>query len=84
METRSRGVAALYESGFTIAQVVGRIGYSCSLIRKVLHENGVAKRATFIGKRAAPWRIRIGSSFLLSSAPSCAAWWGPVSRPPAH
>jgi hypothetical protein len=44
----------LYESGLTIEQVVGQVGYSFSTIRKVLHENRVAIRATCIKKRGTP------------------------------
>lgn len=43
----------LYESGLTIKQVVEQVGYSYGTIRRVLHENGVAMRATGIGKRTA-------------------------------
>lgn len=32
----------LYESGLTIKQVMGQVGYSFGTIRRVLHENGVA------------------------------------------
>lgn len=44
----------LYESGLTIEKVVEQIGYSYGTIRKTLHENGVAMRATCIRKRAVP------------------------------
>lgn len=43
----------LYERGLTIEQVVGQVGYSFSMIRKALHENGVAMRAACIKKREA-------------------------------
>lgn len=40
----------LYESGLTIKQVVGQVGYSFGTIRMVLHEHGVTMRASGIGK----------------------------------
>ncbi len=43
----------LYESDLTIKHVVGQVGYSFGAIRRTLHENGVAMRATGIGKWAA-------------------------------
>lgn len=39
----------LYENGLTIKQVVEKVGYSFGTIRRVLHENGVAMRASGIG-----------------------------------
>jgi AraC-like DNA-binding protein len=44
----------LYESGLTIKQVVAQVGYSYGTIRRVLHEHGVAMRATGTGKSATP------------------------------
>ena len=41
----------LYWGGLTIKQVVGLVGYSFGTIRRVLHVNGVALRASGIGKR---------------------------------
>ncbi len=43
----------LFESEFMIKQVVKMFGYSFGTIRKMLHEQGVAMRATGIGKWAA-------------------------------
>lgn len=42
----------LYESGLTIKQVVGQVGYSFGTVQRALYENGVAMRAAGIGKRA--------------------------------
>jgi hypothetical protein len=40
----------LYERGLTIDQVVERVGYSFSTIRRMLHANGVAVRERGIGR----------------------------------
>lgn len=53
LEDTERAVQ-LYEKGLTITQVVEQVGYSYGTIRRVLHENGVAMRATSIKKRTAP------------------------------
>jgi len=47
-------VVRLYESGMTITQVMGQVGYSYGTIRRVLHEHGVALRGSGTGKPAAP------------------------------
>jgi AraC-like DNA-binding protein len=43
--------AQLYESGLSITEVVERIGYSYSAIRKSLHERGVAMRPKGIKRK---------------------------------
>lgn len=45
LEDTERAVE-LYEHGLTITQVVNQIGYSCGTIHRVLHEHGVAMRAS--------------------------------------
>lgn len=41
----------LYQRGFSIKQVVGKVGYCFSTIRRMLHVNGVAVRERGGGKR---------------------------------
>ena len=47
----------LYQDGFTIRQVVDRVGHSYGTIRKVLHQHGVALNASESRNRAAEERV---------------------------
>lgn len=47
----AKRAARLYESGLSITEVVERIGYSYSTVRKSLHESGVAMRPKGIKRR---------------------------------
>lgn len=43
--------ARLYESGLSIAEIVDRIGYSYSTVRKSLHKRGIAMRPKGIKRK---------------------------------
>ena len=47
----AKQAARLYEGGVSITEIVERIGYSYSTVRKSLHQSGVAMRPKGIKRR---------------------------------